>query len=659
MANYYGTAGRTNVLTGGYGADRIYGADLSDTLRGGFGDDDIYGGAGDDRLFGDQGDDYLSGGDGADQLEGGGGEDTLYGGAGGDSLIGGLGDDYISVGGVSSMKGDRVDGDGPLASDSAGIDHLSADFTGRTEDLVFAPVDPSHTTRVVGSSLFKGIERFTIYGGSGDDSISGWSLDDTLTGGGGRDGLNGFGGDDQLDGGAGDDRLFGAEGDDDLDGGSGADALVGGAGDDHLYGGSGDDRLYGGSGRDVIYGGLNDDLIRGGSGDDSLTGDDGADVIYGDAGDDTLDGVEDYWGNSGVASDTLLGGAGDDVVKAGAGDVADGGDGVDTIVIRTSNIYIDLDFALSTGFVPFEQETTFTGFEKLAFYGSDNNYRVTGGALSDTLIGGEGDDRLDGGGGDDLLEDGFGSDTLFGGAGDDRFFLESGGGSFVDLDVDVVVGGSGYDVVAVDPYGSGVVLDLADQTLNDGMLKGDRFRGVEAFIGTNKDDVLRGDEQANTFYGGLDADILDGRGGDDRLQGGGGRDILTGGSGADVFDVSDIAYRYAFDPETGAYVPTPSFAARGDIFTDFSSAEGDKIQVSIEEFGPAADFTLTLGTDATTAARGFIFDARSHRLWFDQDGSGDGEKYLIATLDGVTALTRDDFVFVPASTPIAGEPLFG
>jgi Ca2+-binding RTX toxin-like protein len=59
------------------------------------------------------------------------------------------------------------------------------------------------------------------------------------------------------------------------DWGSG-DILWGGAGNDHLSGLAGDDVLYGQSGNDTLAGGDDDDELFGGEGDDRLTGDFGA-----------------------------------------------------------------------------------------------------------------------------------------------------------------------------------------------------------------------------------------------------------------------------------------------------------------------------------------------------------------------------------------------
>ena len=94
----------------------------------------------------------------------------------------------------------------------------------------------------------------TVYGGNGQDR---------LTGGAGNETLYGNNGLDRLDGGAGNDTLYGGNGVDDLEGGDGAD---------HLYGGNGRDDLKGGAGADRLFGGLGVDRLTGGLGADAFTG---------------------------------------------------------------------------------------------------------------------------------------------------------------------------------------------------------------------------------------------------------------------------------------------------------------------------------------------------------------------------------------------------
>ena len=172
-----------------------------------------------------------------------------------------------------------------------------------------------------------------VIGGDGGDLLGGRGGDDTIDGGAGADVAHGGEGVDFLTGGAGVDDLQGEAGDDDLagnDGGDtisgamGADLLTGGAGADSLIGGDGGDRLESGADDDVAAGGLGDDLMAGGTGSDEQDGGDGNDTIWGqEAG-----GPDDH------EVDFLNGGAGDDLLRVGAGDYANGGDGADLFLLE-------------------------------------------------------------------------------------------------------------------------------------------------------------------------------------------------------------------------------------------------------------------------------------------------------------------------------------
>jgi Ca2+-binding RTX toxin-like protein len=64
--------------------------------------------------------------------------------------------------------------------------------------------------------------------------------------------------------------LFGGAGNDTLTGGSGADELFGQSGDDTLLGKGGDDLLFGGSGNDTLIGGAGSDQVFGQDGNDRM-----------------------------------------------------------------------------------------------------------------------------------------------------------------------------------------------------------------------------------------------------------------------------------------------------------------------------------------------------------------------------------------------------
>jgi Ca2+-binding RTX toxin-like protein len=295
----HGGAGNDS-LVGGPGSDDLYGDSGNDFMRGETYDASEGGG---DRLFGGDGNDWLDGGPGDDQADGGSGTDTLNaaGTAGADSIV--VGDAAVSLGGstdtfslVEELAIDGREGDDMLnASARTTPTRLSG---GPGDDEVYGG---SGDDFLQGDDwMSSGAD--ILDGGPGDDSLYGGAGDDDIRGGDGVDRLtfDGSPGDDVLDpsagelktveqtdvfssierfylwGGAGDDEISGLAGDDILDGDSGADILRGGAGDDVIYAdgygaetADGDnDKVFGGDGADQIY------VWRG---TDSLDGEDGPD----------------------------------------------------------------------------------------------------------------------------------------------------------------------------------------------------------------------------------------------------------------------------------------------------------------------------------------------------------------------------------------------
>ena len=86
-----------------------------------------------------------------------------------------------------------------------------------------------------------------MYGGPGNDELTGLAMQDYLAG---------YDGNDILRAGSGRDTIIGGDGDDYLGGGQNGDDLFGGNGNDILHGGNGRDSLSGGLGADDLYGGF-------------------------------------------------------------------------------------------------------------------------------------------------------------------------------------------------------------------------------------------------------------------------------------------------------------------------------------------------------------------------------------------------------------------
>ena len=107
-----------------------------------------------------------------------------------------------------------------------------------------------------------------VFGLAGDDIIK---IDET-NGSMPRSDLFGGAGDDSLTGGSASDLLFGQSGNDTLMGKGGADLLFGGTGDDTLIGGAGDDQVFGESGNDRMIWNPGDgtDVNEGGAGVDTV-----------------------------------------------------------------------------------------------------------------------------------------------------------------------------------------------------------------------------------------------------------------------------------------------------------------------------------------------------------------------------------------------------
>jgi Ca2+-binding RTX toxin-like protein len=399
----------------------------------------------------------------------------------------------------------------------------------------------------------------TINGTSGNDVLNGTSLDDLILGFEGADTLNGYAGVDTLDGGAGNDTLSGGDGNDVLLGGAGDDVLTGEMGNDTFDGGAGNDRLDG-------YGGNDTYLFGRGSGQDSISD----------------------WGG-GTEIDTIK--LADDILP---GDVTLIREGV-VLVLRINGTTDKLTFSFGYNSptdrieqVVFANGTVWDS-ARLAdtptapvgtegnddLYGNKDANTLQGLGGNDTLSGRDGNDTLDGGAGSDTLNGDDGNDTLDGGAGNDRLDGGSGGDTYL------FGRGSGQD--SISDWGGGTEIDtirLADDILpeqvtliREGFVLVLRINGTTdkltfsfaynsppdkieqvvfangtvwdsarladtptAPVGTEGNDDLYGNKDANTMQGLGGNDTLSGRDGNDTLDGGAGNDALNGDDGNDRLD---------------------------------------------------------------------------------------------------------------------------
>ncbi|RIA20489.1 Ca2+-binding RTX toxin-like protein [Ectopseudomonas oleovorans] len=330
--------------------------------------------------------------------------------------------------------------------------------------------------------------------------------------------------------------LFGGGGNDKITGNAGSDELYGGDGDDQLFGLAGDDLLFGGAGNDLLDGGKGVDTMIGGSGDDIYILDDHRELerinqhegdIYQDPGIDTLrityksapktPLVVDLNAANlleienvqliGTGSFEVLGNALDNRLDAGNGaSVLRGGAGDDTYIVghkdarvfEAANQGTDTVIA-SVSFILGANIENLTLLGKAALNG-------TGNELVNLLIGNDGNNILDGG----LNTTGF--DTLRGGKGNDTYIVRNVG--------DIVEEEANAGIDTVKAYFNYALTSNVENLILEGS---DHINGT-------------GNDLKNVITGNAGNNVLDGGAGIDKLIGGKGNDtyivdLITKGVG--------------------------------------------------------------------------------------------------------------------------------
>lgn len=163
----------------------------------------------------------------------------------------------------------------------------------------------------------------------------------------------------------------------------------------------------------------------------------------------------------------------------------------------------------------------------------DNAINAAGFSGAVTLVGGAGNDTLLAGPGASSLVGGSGHDSLSGGGGDDT--LAGGDGN------DILDGGIGSNTADFSDAFTGVLVNLKKRRPVASGQGSDRLVGIDNVIGSDFNDVLLGNRNANVLVGGAGNDLLRGGPGDDVLIGGTAVDVLLGDSGFDdlVIDAFD------------------------------------------------------------------------------------------------------------------------
>jgi len=218
--------------------------------------------------------------------------------------------------------------------------------------------------------------------------------------------------------------------------GNGDSVIVGSAMDETLYGGFGNNSISGGGGNDELTGTTGNDTLDGGPGDDLLRGGGGADILLGGSGNDhfalTIDADAPF----------------------DAGNLIDGGDGVDALQLiigsgstfafsslqssiqNIEDVSIFFDPSVTTSTTGgggrdriYAGSSSATDGDVVTIRGMGGNDILNGNLWRDSLDGGDGNDELYGNSGDDTLFGGAGNDTVFGADGADVFrFAAAGSG---------------------------------------------------------------------------------------------------------------------------------------------------------------------------------------------------------------------------------------
>jgi Ca2+-binding RTX toxin-like protein len=211
--------------------------------------------------------------------------------------------------------------------------------------------------------------------------------------------------------------------------------LFGGAGNDTLTGGSGNDELFGGAGNDTLLGKGGNDLLFGGDGNDTLIGGAGDDQMFGQAGNDLMiwnpgDGTDLMEGGDGIDTAEVNGGNGAENFTLSANGTRVRFDRLSpapfSLDIGTTEHFV---LNMNGGDDVFTAGNGLASLISLTVDGGDGNDTITGGDGSDTLLGGNGNDVIIGGRGNDTLLGGSGDDTFIWNPGDGSDTVEGGAGT--------------------------------------------------------------------------------------------------------------------------------------------------------------------------------------------------------------------------------------
>ena len=599
-ADYLATP-TTSTVDGGAGIDRIIGIGNIDLQAGSITPDgenntsqtvlfsnieEAAGSYTNDHIRGDGGDNFLLGDDGADTILGGDGNDTIFGyqetdqylsEGDNDVLNGEAGDDYIR-GGAGS--GRFVGGSGNDTIDG-----------GSLLPIVYASPTPEDDPEWVA----RGVRKVVDY----SDSTGAVSVN--LTTGTAQDGMGGI------------DTLININ-------------FVRGSVHNDVITGSSESEWFewfeGGAGNDTIDGGAIDALQSNNNRVNYTTAGSGVDIDLGtgvasdgQGGTDTLININQVNGSN--HADTLIGSNRTDVVeqffgRAGS-DFIDGKGGEDRLDYTgaDSGVIVDLGAQLVSEDGFGGGADTVQNIEHVR--GTRDRDTIIGDASANMLEGANGADLLSGAAGNDTLIGGNGNDTLAGGAGDD---LIDGLGvrQPATNGSEPLAYPSEFNEVSYADATTGVSVNLATGSAQDGSGGTDTLLNIQAVRGSDHDDVLTGSNSTDTveeFEGGAGNDTINGQGGLDVVRYGGATGPVTVDFGTGTATGAGV------DSDTFSNVEGVSGSAQDDTITGGGAFE------FVDYASSGAGVAVTLGASGAAT------------------GGANGTDTLI-NVDGVRGSSRDD-----------------
>lgn len=539
--------------------------------------------------------------------------------------------------------------------------------------------------------------------------------------------------------------LYGGDGDDSITGNIGNDEIYGGSGNDKLYGMAGDDVLFGGDGNDLLDGGAGIDTMVGGAGDDIYILDDhrelerinrDSDGIYTDPGNDTLritykntaktalvidlsaanltevenvtlqgTGLFEIRGNAlnnildaGKGANTLIGGRGDDTYIVNHKDaliIEDANEGIDTVIASVSWILgNNLENLTLTGKSAING--TGNGLNNILI-GNDAANILDGGAGADRMIGGKGNDTyivdnvsdlvienfnegidtvkasinyalgnnvenliltgtanlngtgnalansITGNDGDNILDGGPGVDKLAGGKGNDTYIVDliaKGSGTKATVALEDIITekkGEGDQDTLVLRASNEVKAKLADASKATTLTLAANLENLDASQTGELKLNLTGNATNNTLKGNDAGSMLNGGAGDDIIIGGAGNDIIIGGLGKDILTGGGGADIFRFNS-----LKELGLGSSQDEITDFKSSEGDKLELKFLK-----GWILNDSTPATSAKQLWTesYDTNGEQgvILYGNSGGTLAADFSIK-LAGVAQLTAQDLI---------------